>query len=447
MTKHFAPDRGSELLHCLCIGSIRAPGLRRLMGPHLRDAKRNLRFQFQLYCRCDQRNCHASQSREISRVRRKIRRGSRFGDGPRQICHGCGQIVRDVRKGDLERPLRNGAMLRLLDGATQLKDATAACDRVRPWRECWQRQAVLRKWAIPRRTGEHNEVTVPRILVGGAVLLGLLSTSFDRTMRLENPRPMSAPISSSESAPLDTSRLALVIGNSAYPDARSPLPQMTRDAEDLTNALRKDGFQVDTHDNATLADTTRAIDHLRSRVHLNSIVFVYFGGYGVQSDGQNYLVPIDAKIWSEEDVRRQGVSIESLLSQLKASGARVRLVVIEASRRNPYERRFRTYSHGLATIQTSENALILSSAAPGQFVEDPNELHSHLMTALLAQMDSSKRIEEVFNNTRNAVAAATQGRQIPAVSSTLTESVDLWQARSGAPPVSSVASAATDHRE
>jgi uncharacterized caspase-like protein len=289
-------------------------------------------------------------------------------------------------------------------------------------------------------------MTVPRILVGVAVLLGLLSTGSDRTVRLEQPRPISAPIWSGESAPLNTNRLALVIGNSTYPDADSPLPQMTRDAEVLAIALRKAGFLIDAVDDATRSDMNRAIDHLRARVRLNSIVLVYFRGYGIQSDGQNYLIPVDAKIWSEEDVRRQGVSIERLLSELKTSGARVRLVVIEASRRNPYERRFRSYSHGLAPIQTSENALILSSAAPGQVVEDPNELHSQLMTALLTQMDSSNGIEEVFNNTRNAVVAATQGQQVPAVSSTLTESVNLWLERSGT-PVSSVGSAASGRRE
>jgi uncharacterized caspase-like protein len=267
-------------------------------------------------------------------------------------------------------------------------------------------------------------------------------------MRFDKPhnRPISEPIWLGESVPLDTNRLALVIGNSTYPDADSPLPQMTRDAEGLTNALRKDGFLVDALDNATRLDMTRAIDQLRARVHLNSIVLVYFGGFGVESDGQSYLIPVDAKIWSEEDVRRQGVSIDRVLSQLETSGARVRLVVIEASRRNPYERRFRTYSHGLAPIQTSENALILSSAAPGQIVDDPDEPHSQLMTALLTQMGSSKGIEEVFNNARNAVVAATQGQQIPAVSSTLNESVNRWPARSGA-PVSSVRSAASGRRE
>ena len=145
--------------------------------------------------------------------------------------------------------------------------------------------------------------------------------------------------------------------------------------------------------------------------------------------GQKYLIPVEGKIRNEEDVRRHGVSID-----------------FEASRRNPYERRFGTYSHGLVPIQTSENALIPSSAAPDQVVEDPDVLHSQLMTALLTQMDSSKGIDKVFNNTRNAVRAATQGQQIPAVSSKLTESVNLWPARSGA-PVSAVGSAASGRRK
>jgi uncharacterized caspase-like protein len=279
------------------------------------------------------------------------------------------------------------------------------------------------------------KMTVPRILVAVAILFGLLSTALGNAVRLEklHSRPMSAPIRSGESAPLDTHRLALVIGNSNYPDADSPLPQVTRDAEGLANVLRKDSFLVEVVGNATRSDMTRAIDHLTARIHPNSTVLVYFGGYCVQSDGENYLIPVDAKIWNEEDVRGQGVSIDRLLSKLETAGARVRLAVIEASRRNPYERRFRVYSHGLAPIQTNESTLSLSSAAPGQVVEDSGEPHSQLMTALLAQMNSSKGIEEVFKNTRNAVAVTTEGQQIAAVSPALTDNVNPLPARSGAP--------------
>src|SRR6202035_3191888 len=175
------------------------------------------------------------------------------------------------------------------------------------------------------------KMIVLRALVAVAVLFGLLSTGLGKAMRLEkfHSRPMSASTWSGESAPLNTNRLALVIGNSNY-----------RDAEGVANALRKDSFLVEAVNNATRTDITRAIDHLLARVQSNSIVLVYFGGHGVQSDGQNYFVPVDAKIWIEDDVRREGVSIDRFLSKLKTSGARVRLVIIEASRRNPYERRF-----------------------------------------------------------------------------------------------------------
>ncbi|WP_128935396.1 caspase family protein [Bradyrhizobium zhanjiangense] len=165
-------------------------------------------------------------------------------------------------------------------------------------------------------------------LVGVAVSLSLLLTSLDGTRQRETPRPISDPIWSGKSAPPDTSRLALVIGNSAYPDADSPLPIITRNAEGLTNALREHGFLVDAIENATGSDMTHAVDHLRARVHSNSTVLVYFGGYGIQSDGHNYLIPVDAKIWSEEDIRLQGLSIDHLLSQLQTSGARVRLLVM-----------------------------------------------------------------------------------------------------------------------
>jgi len=175
---------------------------------------------------------------------------------------------------------------------------------------------------------------------------------------------------SHEPARQSAERLALVIGNSGYPDADAPLSQMASDAEALANVLRKDGFVVNVVEDATHAEMTRAIDRLKLRVGPGSIVLLYFGGYGVQSHGQNYMIPVDAKIWGERDVRRDGVSVDRLLSEFEGSGARIRLAVIDASRRNPYERRFRSYSHGLASIQATANTLVLTSAAPDQVVGD-----------------------------------------------------------------------------
>ena len=279
-------------------------------------------------------------------------------------------------------------------------------------------------------------MTTPRALMAAAVLLGLLSTCLAKAIRVEKPhsRPVIASSLSHEPARQSAERLALVIGNSGYPDADAPLSQMASDAEALANVLRKDGFVVDVVENATHAEMTRAIDRLKLRVRPGSIVLLYFGGYGVQSDGQDYMIPVDAKIWGEGDVRRDGVSVDRLLSELEGSGARIRLAVIDASRRNPYERRFRSYSHGLAFIQATANTLVLTSAAPDQVVDDRDGPHGPMMTALLKEMNSSTRsIRGIFEGTRAAVAATTESRQLPAVSSTLIEDVNLGPALSSTP--------------
>jgi uncharacterized caspase-like protein len=221
------------------------------------------------------------------------------------------------------------------------------------------------------------------------------------------------------------SRLALVIGNGHYPDASAPLTQPINDARALAAALRRDGFEVDMVEDASRDDMTRAVARLKSRIRPDSTVMLFFGGYGVQSGRESYMIPVDAAIWREVDVRRQGVSVESVLDAMKQQGARAKLVVVDASRRNPYERRFRAFSHGLAPISAPDNALILSSAMPGQVVHDSRGQYSVLMTELLDNLGSKTGIEAAFNNTRAAIARSSDGEQVPAVSSSLLEDVNF----------------------
>jgi uncharacterized caspase-like protein len=222
-----------------------------------------------------------------------------------------------------------------------------------------------------------------------------------------------------------SSRLALVIGNGHYPDASAPLTQPINDARALAAALRRDGFEVDMVEDASRDDMTRAVARLKSRIRPDSTVMLFFGGYGVQSGRESYMIPVDAAIWREVDVRRQGVSVESVLDAMKQQGARAKLVVVDASRRNPYERRFRAFSHGLAPISAPDNALILSSAMPGQVVHDSRGQYSVLMTELLDNLGSKTGIEAAFNNTRAAIARSSDGEQVPAVSSSLLEDVNF----------------------
>lgn len=225
------------------------------------------------------------------------------------------------------------------------------------------------------------------------------------------------------------SRIALVIGNSRYPDANTPLVQPINDARALTAALRRDGFEVDVVEDANKDDLRRAVDRLTSKVRRDSVVMLFYGGYGMQAGRESYMIPVDATIWKESDVRRHGTSIESVLDALKDRGARASLVVLDASRRNPYERRFRTYSHGLSPIDAPQNALILSSATPGKVVDDNKAENSTLISELLKNMNTQGLgAEQIFTRTRIAVSRNSDGQQVPTVSSSLIEEIRLGAA-------------------
>jgi uncharacterized caspase-like protein len=229
------------------------------------------------------------------------------------------------------------------------------------------------------------------------------------------------------------SRIALVIGNGHYPDATEPLAQPINDARALTSALRREGFDVDVVEDASKDDMTRAIDRLKSKIRSDSVVMLFFGGYGVQVGRESYMIPVDAAIWKESDVRRQGLSIESVLGVMKAEGARAKLAVIDASRRNPFERRFRAFSHGLAPINAPENALILSSATPGKIADDSSGQNSVLVGELLNHLNAKPLgAEAAFNKTRVAISRASDGEQVPSVSSSLLEEVHFGTASENA---------------
>ena len=223
------------------------------------------------------------------------------------------------------------------------------------------------------------------------------------------------------------SRLALVIGNGHYPDAAAPLNQPINDARALTSTMRPSGFDVDVGEDASKGDMQRAIGRLKSKIKPESVVMLFFGGYGIQAGRESYMIPVDARIWKESDVRREGVSVESVLDAVKEKGARAKLVVIDASRRNPYERRFRSYSHGLAPIAATDNALILTAATPGKVADDSRGQNSVLVSALLNNLaaQGAGGIEGVFNKTRVTISRASDGAQVPSVSSSLLDEIRI----------------------
>src|SRR6266446_2435590 len=286
--------------------------------------------------------------------------------------------------------------------------------------------------------------SVRHLLTATCSLIGVALLAIGANAALDLHTSEATKVVSTEES-VSAFQLALIIGNGNYPDAAEPLNQPINDASGLAYAMRRQGFDVDVVEDASKADMARAVERLKSRIKPGSVVMLFFGGYGVQSRHENYMIPTDAVIWKERDVRHEGMSVETVLDAIKERGARATLAVLDASRRNPYERRFRSYSHGLAPINAPNNALTISSHTPGKVADDTKGEHSVLVTELLNELNAQVSAEGVFNRTRVAVFRVSNGEQMPSVSSSLFEDVRFGPSKDSDSKATSLAQISTEN--
>jgi caspase domain-containing protein/tetratricopeptide repeat protein len=235
-------------------------------------------------------------------------------------------------------------------------------------------------------------------------------------------------------------RIALVIGNAKYPDADAPLKEPINDARDVADELKRDGFTVDVGENLTGDGMRRAFDRLYAKVKPGSTTLIFFSGFGVQSSRQSYMIPIDAQIWTEPDVRRDGFSLETVLGEINSRGAGVKIALVDASRRNPFERRFRSGSAGLAPVIAPNGSLVMYSASLNSVISDDGGDHSLFVQELLKEIRVPDLMaEETLNRTRVGVTRASHMEQVPWISSSLAEDFSFIPGTAGARPSSPVA--------
>ncbi len=232
-------------------------------------------------------------------------------------------------------------------------------------------------------------------------------------------------------------RYALVIGNAKYPDAEAPLKEPINDARDVADELKRDGFSVDVGENLTGEQMRRAFDRLYGKIKPGSVALVFFSGFGVQSSRQSYMIPVDAQIWTEADVRRDGFSLETVLGEINSRGAGVKIALIDASRRNPFERRFRSFSAGLAPVIAPNGTLVMYSAALSSVISDNGTDHSLFVRELLKEIRTPDLMaEETLNRTRVGVTRASRSEQVPWISSSLAEDFSFIPGGAGPRPSS-----------
>ncbi len=244
---------------------------------------------------------------------------------------------------------------------------------------------------------------------------------------------VAAPVAAQPSQPVAAARLALLIANTDYsaPDTHASLPGKA--ARSLADELRHEGFSVDLRENLGRDAMRRAVLDLAARVGRGDSVLFFFSGYGIQVAQSTFLVPVDADIWTEKDVAARSLSLGEILGAFDDAGAKVKLVILDASRRNPFERRFRTLSMGLRPTALPEASLLISAAGEGEVVDDSDGETSIFISELLKEMRAPDlTAQDIIARTKLGVARATNGRQRPFVLSTLADNVTLGLSR-GAP--------------
>jgi len=214
-------------------------------------------------------------------------------------------------------------------------------------------------------------------------------------------------------------RIALIIGNSAYRE--TPLRNPVNDARAMARTLRELGFTVLIHENASKRTMEGAIVEFGQQLAAGGVGFFYYAGHGLQVRGRNYLVPVDADIDSEATTRIAAVDVDLLLEQMAEAKNRVNVVILDACRNNPFERRLRGASRGLAAVDAARGTLVAYATAPGSVAADGDGANGLYTEELLQALRvPNLKVEEVFKRVRIGVTERSKGAQTPWESSSLT---------------------------
>jgi uncharacterized caspase-like protein len=229
---------------------------------------------------------------------------------------------------------------------------------------------------------------------------------------------ISLPSASNKAPNAREKRLALVIGNAAYKNG--PLANPVNDARSIATKLRSLGFEVIQKENLKTREIGSVYREFRQKIEPGSTALVFYAGHGLQFKGQNYFPAIDSQIDGEEDVPMQSLNLSVLLDNMEEAKAGVSIVLLDACRDNPFARRFRSASRGLAKVETASGTLIHYATRPGSVASDGDGANGTYTEALLAQLvEPGIPVELMLKKVSNRVVAKTSGKQEPWVEGSL----------------------------
>lgn len=215
-------------------------------------------------------------------------------------------------------------------------------------------------------------------------------------------------------------RVALVIGNSTYAHA-SVLVNPRNDAEAMAAKLRHVGFDVvELRHDLGRAEFIKALQFFTREARSADMALIFYAGHGIELAGRNFLIPVDAKLATDDDVEFESVPLDLVLRAVEGA-KRLRLVILDACRNNPFATRMifasgrgRSVGRGLAGVEPAGDMLVAYAARDGQVAEDGIGGNSPYTKALLQHIGTpGLEIQFLFRKVRDAVQASTGNRQQP----------------------------------
>lgn len=210
-------------------------------------------------------------------------------------------------------------------------------------------------------------------------------------------------------------RVALVLGNGSY-ESVGKLRNPRNDATAIAALLRHVGFDVVEREDATRRTMIQAIRSFSEKLSPGGIGLLYYAGHGIQAQGANYLVPVDAKLSVEDDLKYETLDLQDILNKLDEARVRLSIVILDACRDNPF-RSFRSSTNGLAMINPPAGTVIAYATAPGKVASDGNEEHSIFTAELLKAMNQPDKLLDVLEHVTDAVERRTGNAQTPWINS------------------------------
>ncbi len=213
-------------------------------------------------------------------------------------------------------------------------------------------------------------------------------------------------------------RVALIIGNKNYKIA--PLQNSINDANDLADLLKQKNFEVEKVIDGTRLEMRNAVRAFTAKIAKGGVGLFYYSGHGVQLDGDNFLVPIDADYEYKEEVPDMCISVSSILKYMETTNNRLNIMILDACRNSPFKSFSRSGEKGMVRVEAPTGSIVAYSTAPGKTASDGSDRNGLYTSKLMKYMNvPGMTIEEIFKQVRIEVSTESKNNQVPWESNSL----------------------------